>query len=90
MKLAQDIKPVTYMKTHSARLIEEVNEKHRPVIITQNGKAKVVLLDIESYEKQKETLLILKIIAQGESDIKSKKLIEQIKLFSKLEKEFGL
>ncbi|MCP4150954.1 MAG: hypothetical protein GY757_24620 [bacterium] len=40
--------------------------------------AKAVLLDIDSYEKQKNTLLMLKLIAQGEEDIKNGNLIPGI------------
>ncbi|MCP3967827.1 MAG: type II toxin-antitoxin system Phd/YefM family antitoxin, partial [Lentisphaerae bacterium] len=68
MKLAEAIKPITYVETHSASLIKEVNTNRRPIVITRDGTAKAVLLDIDSYEKQKNTLLMLKLIAQGEED----------------------
>ncbi len=90
MKLTEDIKPITYMKTHSAKLIKKIKEDKRPVVITQNGEAKAVLLDIDSYERQKEALLLLKIIAQGEGEIKAGKVIEQDKFFLRLEKKLGL
>lgn len=66
MKLAEDIKPITYVKTHSTDLLKEVNTNKRPIVITQNGTARAVLLDIASYEKQKNTMLMLKLVAQGE------------------------
>jgi len=90
MKLIEDIKPITYMKTHSSELINTVRENKRPVVITQNGEARAVLLDIESYERQKEAILLLKIIAQGEEEIKDKKIIEQDKFFSGLDRKLGL
>lgn len=85
MKLSEDIKPVTYVKTHSSDLIREVNTNKRPIVITQNGTARAVLLDIHSYEKQKNTLLMLKLIAQGESDIKKGNLVEQEEFFKKMD-----
>ena len=90
MKPSQDIKPVTYMKTHSADLLKEVNKRRHPIVITQNGEARAVILDINSYEKQKETTLMLKLVAQGESDIKSRRFMEQSKLFARLDKKLGL
>ena len=40
MKILSDIKPVTYLKTKAAALLDQVNETHRPVVITQNGEPK--------------------------------------------------
>ena len=37
MKLTEDIKPVTYMKTRAAELLRELKQSRRPVIITQHG-----------------------------------------------------
>jgi len=90
MRASEDIRPVTYMKTNSAALLQEVNKRKRPIVITQNGEAKAVLVDINSYEKQQDTALMLKLIAQGESDIKTGKVTEQSKLFSKLDKKIGV
>ncbi len=88
MKLAEDIKPITYVKTHPAELIKEVNINRRPIVITQKGAARAVLLDIDSYEKQKNTLFMLKLVAQGEHDIKEGNLIEQEEFFEKMDKRF--
>jgi prevent-host-death family protein len=88
MKLSEDIKPITYVKTHSAELIKEVNTNKRPIVITQKGAARAVLLDIDSYEKQKNTLFMLKLVAQGEHDIKKGNLIEQEEFFKKMDTRF--
>lgn len=87
MKASQDIRPVTYLKTHSADLIREVAEIGRPMVITQNGTAKAVIIDIETYEKQKEMLLMLHVIARGEKQIEKGALRDQDEVFAKMEKE---
>jgi prevent-host-death family protein len=71
MYTAEDIKPVTYLKTRSSRLIRQIAQSRRPVAITQNGKVRAVVIDAESYETLHKTLLMLKLIAQGEADIKA-------------------
>src|SRR5258708_37195045 len=63
---ASDIKPITYMKTHSAELVAAVNKKRSPVVITQNGSPRAVVMDVHSYEKIQDALILLKIIAQSE------------------------
>lgn len=50
MKISNDIKPVSYLKLHSGYLLNQVNETHRPVVITQNGKLREILQDTDSYE----------------------------------------
>ena len=90
MKLSEDIKPITYVKTHFSDLIREVNTNKRPIVITQNGTVRAVLLDIDSYEKQKNTLLMLKLVAQGESDIKKGNLVEQEEFFKKMDKHLDV
>ena len=88
MNMSNDMKPITYMKTKSSDLIKEVNINRKPVFITQNGVPKAVVIDIESYEKQKDLLMLLKIVAQGNEAIKQNKLIKQDKLFKELENKF--
>ena len=73
------------MKTNSANLIKEVIEKKSPIIITQNGEAKAVVMDINSFEEQKDTLLMLKLVIQGEQNIKNNKIIPQVKVFKNIE-----
>lgn len=83
----KDIRPISYIKANAAEILDQVNESRRPVYVTQNGEAKAVLLDTESYEKMKESLGILKLLAQGESDIGGGKVILQENFFLQLDRE---
>lgn len=65
MKLSESIKPISYLKAHASELVRDVVKTHNPLIITQNGEAKVVIQDLESYEQMKESLVMLKILAQS-------------------------
>ena len=69
MNYKDAIEPVTRLKTRSAELIKKARETKQPLIITQNGKAAAVLQDIESFQRQRETILLLKFILQGEQAI---------------------
>ena len=40
MNISDDIKPISYLKSKAADLLNQVNEIHGSVIITQNGKPK--------------------------------------------------
>jgi len=89
MKISTDIKPVTYLKSRAADLLKQVNETHRPVIITQNGEPRAVLQDPESYENMRNAIGLLKLISQGEEDIHNGKAIPQEEVFASLEKLTG-
>jgi prevent-host-death family protein len=77
MRLKEDIKPVTYMKTRSAELLKKVSESRRPTIITQNGEAKAVVLDVESYESLRDAAMLLRLAAQGEKDLEEGRVLPQ-------------
>jgi prevent-host-death family protein len=74
MKLSSQIKPISYLKAHAAEIVRTMGEQGAPLVITQNGEAKVVLQDIESYEQTQETMALLKVLALETAfkDIKSK------------------
>lgn len=72
VKITKDIKPVTFLKANAAALLEQVNETHRPVVIMQNGEPKAVRQDPQSFENMRNALGILKLISQGEEDIKKR------------------
>ncbi|HOA13481.1 MAG TPA: type II toxin-antitoxin system Phd/YefM family antitoxin, partial [Myxococcota bacterium] len=65
MKYSNQIKPISYLKAHAAELIREINKSGEPLIVTQNGEAKVVVQDITKYDQEQETLALLKILALG-------------------------
>ncbi|MEA2110211.1 MAG: type II toxin-antitoxin system Phd/YefM family antitoxin [Pseudomonadota bacterium] len=69
MKLSSQIKPISYLKSHTAEIVRNLWKQAEPLIITQNGEAKVVMLDIESYEQTQEALALLKILALGNLQI---------------------
>jgi prevent-host-death family protein len=66
MNISRDIKPVSYLKAKAADLLQQINETRRPVIITQNGEPRAVLQDPESYEKMRNAIGLLKILALSE------------------------
>lgn len=65
MKLSSQIKPISYLKAHAAEIVRKLGEDQEPLVITQNGEAKVVMQGIESYEQTLETMALLKILAIG-------------------------
>ena len=86
MKSSTDIKPVSYLKSRAKDMLNQVNDTHRPIIITQNGEPRAVLQDTESYENMRNAIGILKLISLGEEDIRKGELKSQDDVFADLEK----
>jgi antitoxin YefM len=59
LKIDQDIKPLSQVRTGIANFIKQVHDTKRPVIITQHGKSVAVLLDAHEYEAIQEKLELL-------------------------------
>jgi prevent-host-death family protein len=87
MNISEDIKSITYLKSKAADLIKQINNTHRPVIITQNGEPKAVIQDPKSYESMRNALSLLKLIAQSEEEIKKGKTKPQAEVFVKLKRK---
>jgi len=71
MKPSSQIKPISYLKAHTAEVIRKLDEQREALIITQNGEAKAVMQDVHSYEQTQETLALLKILALGTRQIEA-------------------
>lgn len=73
MKLSERIKPISYLKAHTARIIGELNAQRGTMVITQKGQARAVVQDIDTYEQTQESLAMLKLLAQSQSSIEAGK-----------------
>ena len=71
MKLSSRIKPISYLKAHAAEIVRSLGDKGEPLIITQNGEAKAVIQDIDSYEQMQETIALLKMLALGNRQVEA-------------------
>lgn len=75
MKLSSQIRPISYLKAHAAEIVRNLAKQQEPLVITQNGKAKVVIQDIESYEQTQQTINFLKILSLGIRQIEEGKVL---------------
>ena len=69
MKYSTQVKPLSYLKANAADVIRQLTEQREPMVITQNGEAKLVIQDVASYDEAQETLALLKILALGQREI---------------------
>ena len=87
MKLSEAVVPISYAKAHASELLSNIARDRKPVVITQNGKAQAILLDLESYEEIQESLAMLKILAQGQEDVRHKRYHPFRQAFAQIRKD---
>ena len=71
MSLSDRIKPINYLKTHASVVIRTLKDQQGPLIVTQNGEAKAVVQDIDSYERMQESIALFKMLALGNRQIEA-------------------
>ena len=87
MKYSTQIKPISYLKSHTAEIVRELTESREPLLITQNGEAKLVVMDVRSWEEHSETLAMLKLLALGNREIEQGQFRTAADLFAELDRE---
>ena len=71
MSPSEDIRSVTDLKRHTLEILDHLHASGRPVILTVNGRADSVLLDVRVYEKVLQAANLAKLIAPAEQDVES-------------------
>ena len=66
---AEDIVPLSSFRSEVTRLMSQTRQTHRPIVVTQNGRASNVFLDVGDYQKLIDKLDLLMDIHKGEQDI---------------------
>jgi PHD/YefM family antitoxin component YafN of YafNO toxin-antitoxin module len=89
VNLKEDVKPISYIKTNAAQMIDYINHNKNPIIITQHGEAKGVFLDIESYQDMINALSLMKMLQFSEQSIREGKVYDNDQVFSELRKKIG-
>ena len=84
MKLAQAVKPISYVKANMAEIIRDISEDGQPIVITQNGEAKAVLMDVREYDQIQQSMAMLKILSQSSKSIDEGRVYPMEEVFENL------
>jgi prevent-host-death family protein len=87
MSLATSIKPISYLKSNAADIVKDFANNPETLIITQNGEAKMVVMDIHEYERQQETIALLKLVSMRHNDIANGNFQEADEFFKEMKSE---
>lgn len=89
MLLAEQIKPISYLKDNTAKVVADITRSREPLIITQNGEATFVVQDIKSWEQQQQTMALLKILILGKQQIERGEVHSAESVFAELDADMA-
>lgn len=69
INMTDDIRSVTDLKRNTREIIDQVHKTGRPVVLTVNGRADAVLLDVKTYEKHVRAANLAGLLAEAEVDV---------------------
>jgi prevent-host-death family protein len=85
MSLSEQIKPISYLKSHAADIVKGFSDNPESIIITQNGEAKMVVMAIEAYERQQDTMALLKLLSLGKKEFQEGKFQSADQFFDEMD-----
>jgi prevent-host-death family protein len=85
-KFSEDVIPLADLKINPGKVVNQVKETRRPILLTSRGRGVAVVQDLEGYEKNREELAFVKAIAQGLMDIKQSNTMS----LSEVKKSLGI
>lgn len=68
-KFSQDIVPLSALKVNPARIVDQVDETRRPVLLTRRGRGVAVVQALGEYEAESEERAFLRGVVQGLMDL---------------------
>ena len=73
MSFSEDIRSVTDLKRKTREILKQIHRTGRPVVLTVNGKADAVLIDVKTYEKHLKAANLLRLLVRAEEDVAAKR-----------------
>lgn len=72
---------VSEFKARAAQMLAEMKSSEQVVVLTQRGAASAVVQDYDSHQRLQDSLLMLKLMVQGEIDISAGRTAPQNEVF---------
>lgn len=86
MKFQDDVKLVSDLAPGASELVRAVSDERRTVLLMDDSGAKAVLMDAASYDRWRQTVGLLRLVAQSEADIQAGRVVSNEEAFSRAER----
>jgi prevent-host-death family protein len=82
INFAGDIRPLSEMAADPLQLVKQARETGRPLIITNKGKADVVIMDATAFESRLRLANLTRLLAEAEDDVRAGRTVPASDLFA--------
>ena len=91
LNITEDVQPLTISRNNSVKMMRQLKQTQRPIVLTVNGKTEAVVLDALAYQKLQDLAALASEeegLRQGEEDIRAcrmqsaREALEEIRLAS--------
>ncbi len=69
VKFSEDIVPLTDIKINPGKIVRQINESHRPILLTNRGRGVAVMQSLEDYEQAEEEKAFMRAVVEGLADL---------------------
>ncbi len=93
LNISRDIHSLSSFKRNTVEFLEQMKQTGKPVVLTVNGKAELVVQDAESYQKLLDALERLEAIAgikQGLEDVETGKTSSLTEFDQEMRQKYGI
>ena len=71
IKFSEDVIPLKDLKANPGRVVRQVEETHRPALLTSRGRGVAVVQALADYETAEEEREFMRAVVQGLSDLEA-------------------
>ena len=71
MKFSQDVVSLSDLKVNPGRVVRQVAQEHRPVLLTSRGRGVAVVQSVADYEAAEEERAFMRAVVAGLDDLKA-------------------
>ena len=89
ISIQDDIIPIGEFKTHASRIMRNLRQEGRPVVITQHGRPAGVLISPEDFDRFTERERFVAAVNEGLADSEAGRVISDEELTAELDRRYG-
>lgn len=69
VKFSEDIVPLADLKVNPGKVVRQVAERHRPVLLTSRGRGVAVVEALDDFERKEEERAFMQAVVKGMADL---------------------
>jgi len=87
--LDDDIAPLSAFRADAARMVQELRQNGRPLVLTQHGRSAAVVMAVPAYERLMEELELLRDVRLAETQLEAGEGIDHEAALAQLLERLG-